>query len=201
VPARPPGGRPRILLGPSQLGATSTAAGIRFFAREVVPRLDRALGRDGYDVHVIGKGDPPDELARMLPHPGIVVRGWVDDIDAELASATLQLAPTPFVLGKRMRIVSAWAYGLCVVAHAAEAVNLPELVDGETGLLGADGAGVADAIVRAARDSDLRERIGTNGRRVYESTFHPSVAARALVQRLEALTSGGVPARSSARGV
>src|SRR5207244_695848 len=32
IPERPPTTRPRILLGPSQLGATSTAAGLRFFA-------------------------------------------------------------------------------------------------------------------------------------------------------------------------
>jgi hypothetical protein len=177
----------RILLGPSQLGATSTSAGLRFFAEKVLPPLERELDTGEFEVHVVGAGEPPVELRRILPRDTVVLRGWVDEIEPEFLAADIQLSPTPFVLGKRMRLIAGWAHGLCVVAHSSEAVNLPELKDGQNGLLAADGPGLARALARAVRDPALRRRLGDAGRRTYEETFHPTVAAGALVGRLEAL--------------
>jgi hypothetical protein len=178
-------GKPRILLGPSQLRATSTAAGLRLFAREILPRVEQALGREGFDVEVVGEGEPPPELARLLPHPAIHLRGRIEPADEEFSNADVQLVPTPFVLGKRVRIIVGFAFGCCVVAHTAEAVNLPELRDGDNALLGSTGAEIGDGVVRAVRDPELRERLGANARRTYEEHFHPRAAATALVRRLE----------------
>jgi hypothetical protein len=183
---RPRNERVRILLGPSQLGATSTAAGLRLFGREVLPALDSVLAPEEYEVHVVGPGNPPPELAERLPHPAVVMRGWADG-DREFRASDIQLAPTPFVLGKRVRIIAGFAYGICVVAHAAEAVNLPELRDDENALLGGSGSEIAEALARAVGDQGLRRRLGENARRTYEERFHPGVAARALVERLERL--------------
>jgi hypothetical protein len=177
----------RVLLGPSQLGATTTAAGLRFFARDVLPELERLTRPGELEVHVVGRGAAPPELERLLSHPLVVMRGFVDSLERVFTDADVQLAPTPFVLGKRMRIVVGFAYSTCVVAHAAEAANLPELVDGENVLLGPTGREIAQQLVRVARDGDLRRSIGRNGRRTYESNFHPSVAARELAERLERL--------------
>ena len=69
----------------------------------------------------------------------------------------------------------------------AEAANLPELRDGVNCLLGGSGREIAEAIVRAVRDPELRLRLGRAARTTYEETFHPSVAGRAIVERLERL--------------
>lgn len=177
--------RPRILLGPSQLGATSTRAGLQLFATEILPALERELGPDGFRVRVVGEGDPPAELARLLPRPSVVLTGRIEPADEEFLAADVQLVPTPYVLGKRVRIIVGWSFGCCVVAHAAEAVNLPELRNGVNALLGGDGASIAGAVVRAVREPDLARRLGAGGRSTYETLFHPRVAARALVERLE----------------
>ncbi|MHB8643755.1 MAG: glycosyltransferase family 4 protein [Gaiellaceae bacterium] len=179
-------GRPRLLFGPSQLGATTTSAGLRFFATDVLPHLERALGIDSFDVRVVGRGAPPAELARLLPRPDIQVVGWVDLLADEFAAADIQLVVTPFVLGKRMRIIEGFAWSRCVVAHTAEAVNLPELVDGKNVLLGGSGETIAAALVGAVRDPQLRRRLGENARRTYEENFRPEVAARELIDRLAA---------------
>jgi hypothetical protein len=183
---RPRNARVRILLGPSQLGATSTSAGVRLFGREILPRLERLLAPEEYEVHVVGPGEPPRELAERVPHPAVVLRGWADG-DAEFRASDIQLVPTPFVLGKRVRIIAGFAYGICVVAHEAEAVNLPELRGGENALLGGNGAEIADALARAVREPELRHVLGENARRTYERRFHPRVAARAVVERLQTL--------------
>jgi hypothetical protein len=179
--------RIRILLGPSRLDATSTSAGLRFFAEKVLPPLERELGKGAFEVCVVGDGEPPAELRRLLPRDTVVLKGWVDEIEPEFLAADIQLSVTPFVLGKRMRLIAGWAHGLCIVAHASEAVNLPELRDEENGLLASDGPGVARALARAVRDPALRVRLGDAGRRTYEEAFQPSAAAGALVRRLEAL--------------
>lgn len=181
------GARPRILLGPSHLGATSTRAGLQLFGKEILPALDRALGRDGFEVRVVGEGEPPPELAARLPHPGVTLTGRIEPADEEFLAADVQLIPTPFTLGQRVRIIVGWSFGCCVVTHESERANLPELADGENALLGRDGASVAAAIVRAARDGELRRRIGRGGRDTYERLFRPDVAARVIEERLARL--------------
>ena len=75
------------------------------------------------------------------------------------------------------------------MAHEAEAGPLPELRDGENALLAGSGKGLAEAIVRLARDEVLRRRIAEGGRRTYEQTFAPEAAARPIVERLMALAA------------
>jgi hypothetical protein len=179
--------RPTILLGPSQLGATSTRAGLRLFATEILPALERDLGRDGFVVRVVGEGDPPPELAALLPRPTVELTGRIEPADEEFLRCDVQLVPTPYVLGKRVRIIVGWSFGCCVVAHTAEAVNLPELSDGNSALLGSTGEKIAQAVVRAVRDRDLARRIAAGGRRTYETTFQPKVAAHAIVEKLRML--------------
>jgi hypothetical protein len=178
---------PTLLLGPSQLGATSTRAGLRLFAREVLPALERELGPGGFVVRIVGEGEPPPDLAALLPRPSVELTGRIEPADEEFLRCDVQLVPTPYVLGKRVRIIVGWSFGCCVVAHTAEAVNLPELRDGESGLLGSNGEEIARAIVRAVRDPALARRIAEGGRRTYESTFHPAVAAHAIVEKLRKL--------------
>lgn len=190
----------RILLGPSSLGATSTRAGLRLFATRILPKLERELGPDGFEAHIVGDGEPPAELARLLPRRTVKLRGRVEPPDAEFLAADIQLVPTPFVLGKRVRIIVGFAFGCCVVAHSAEAVNLPEIVHGENSLLAPDGEGIARELVRAARDPGLRRSLGAKARRTYEERFHPRTAAARVVDRLVALVTAGRGQPSEAGG-
>ena len=184
-------GKPRILVGPSNLAATSTRAGLKLFAREILPRLERELGPDGFEAHLVGEGEPPEELARLLPRPSVRLCGRVEPADDEFRSADIQLVPTPFVLGIRLRIVTAFAFACCVVAHSSERANLPELEHGVNALLASSGKRLAEAVVQAARDPELRRRLGDNGHLTYERYFHPSVAAKPIVERLVALAESG----------
>lgn len=181
------GDRLRILLGPSNVNATSTSAGLRLFAREVLPRLEAALGPDRFEVHVVGEGRLEPDLAALLARPSVRLRGRVEPADDELVACDIQLVPTPFVLGIRVRILIGFSFGCCVVAHRCEAANIPEMVDGENALLADDGAGLAAAVVRAVREPGLRERLGAAARKTYERYFSPEAAAAAIVGELERL--------------
>lgn len=182
--------KPRILLGPSNLEITSTSAGLRLFAKEILPRLEQELGPEGFEVHIVGEGRPPRELAGILPRPSVKLRGRVEPADPEFLSADVQLVPTPFVLGVRLRIISGFSFGCCVVAHRNEALNIPEMVHERNALLAGDGGGLAAAIIRASRDGALRERLGTAARQTYERHFSPEVAATPIIQEMERLGAG-----------
>jgi hypothetical protein len=185
------GERFRILLGPSNLGATSTRAGLALVARDVLPALVRELAPGSFVVRLVGEGEPPAELAA---HPAVEVTGRVEPADDEFRAAHVQLVPTPFALGKRVRIIVGWSFGTCVVAHAREADNLPELRHDENALLGGDGRQLAASIVRLANDGELRLRLAARGRETYERLFLPRVAGHEIVERIERLVPAGAPA-------
>jgi len=197
--AVPPRSRPNILLGPSNLRATSMSAGLRLFAREILPRLERELGAEGFEVDIVGEGDPPPELVPLLARPSVRLRGRIEPLDAAFLSADIQLVPTPFVLGVRVRIIEGFSFGCCVVAHANDAFNMPEMVHEHNALLAPDGRRLAEAVIRAARDPALRRQVGANGRRTYEQYFSPERAASPIVDELEQLARGYGKAPSTGR--
>ena len=195
VPPARPGERPRILMI-GHLRGIGTISGLEPFAYDILPALDRRLGPDGFHVHVVGGHDPPPAFAEALRHPAIRLRGQVADPGVEFLAADVLLAPNPTVTGASARIVSGLSYGACIVAHTDSLVGIPELAHGENCLLGANGPALADETLRALADPELRERVGTSARALYERAFSPPVAARRIVREIESL-AGQPPFRAA----
>jgi hypothetical protein len=168
--------------------ATGNTFGGWLLGTEVVPALDRLLGED-YSVHLYGAGSFAPPVARVLEHPRVVDRGFVDDIDAELQAAKVFLlcnnANPDFVVG-HTRILHAWSVGSCLVAHENMARAMPEIRHGENALLGASGEELAEHVAAACADDELRRRIVAGGRRTWEREFRPQVVLGRVVRRIEA---------------
>jgi glycosyltransferase involved in cell wall biosynthesis len=165
----------------------ATLPGITLTAREILPALERLYGTDGFELHVIGGGKLPEDLAAPLSRPYVKRRGYVDDIRAEFQSSDIFLVPTPTDGGFRTRIAEAFSYGCCVVAHTANSVGMPELVHERNALLAGSGSGLAEAIVRCLRDPALRTRLGDMGRRTYEHVLDGRVVCNRMADTLSAL--------------
>lgn len=193
-----PRGKPKILMIGDVL-ATSSYAGLRLFAEEVLPLLESALGPDGFEVHIVGRGEPLADLAPLLARPAVKLRGPVESAAPEFLSAHVVLIPTPIPLGVRTRAIVGFSYGCCVVAHSANAQGLPEMIHEHNALLAPSGRGLANAIIRAVRDPVLRRRLGANARSTYEENFHSKVAAGRIVVELERLVENRKKARSMVR--
>lgn len=179
-----PNGKPKILMIGDVMG-TASLAGLRLFAEEVLPRLEESLGPDGFEVHIVGRGQPPAEVATRLARPAVRLRGRVESAAPEFESADVLLIPTPIPLGVRTRAIVAFSYGCCVVAHSANAQGLPEMAHEHNALLASSGHGLAKTILRSLHDPALRQRLGANGRKTYEDNFHPSVAAGRIASELD----------------
>jgi polysaccharide biosynthesis protein PslH len=181
--------RPTVLLV-GHLKGVVTIEGLRRFAKDVLPRLDA----EGFEVRIAGGYEPPKELARAFDRPCVRFLGHVEGAEGEFRRAHALVVPNAIPLGIRVRIVTGWSLGVCVVSHRANAGGIPELEHDVNSLLADTGAGLADQILRAVGDRELRRRVEAGGRATYERAFAPPVAAGEIADTLESL----VPARAAA---
>ena len=180
---------PRILMG-GALHGTATRAGLRLVAREVLPGLEQQFGLQGFELHIVGQGRLPEDVAALLQRPSVMLRGYVEDIDLEFFTADVFLVPMPITLGFRSRVITAFSYGVCGVIHAANQAGLPELVHEENALIARTGKGLASQIARAVSDMALADRIRRRARETYESLWTEEIAGGAIADELEAIYQG-----------
>ncbi|HUI56869.1 MAG TPA: glycosyltransferase [Bryobacteraceae bacterium] len=142
-------------------------AAVRFFRREVWPRLRerwprlvwRLVGKNAEAVSRLTSGDPR-----------VDVRGQVEDAVAELARARVAVVPVLAGSGTRVKILEAWAAGLPVVSTTIGAEGLPAR-HGEHLLLADGAAAFAEAVSCLLDSRDLRLTLGAAGRRLVEREF------------------------------
>jgi len=195
-PVTPPANeRPRLLLI-GHLRGTATLDGLRVF-RAMLPHLERTLGPDGFEARVVGGYDPPAELQPLLRHPAVRFAGFVEDVDAEFRAADVLVVPVSIRLGVRVRVLTGFSHGSCIVTHEANAYGIPELAHGRNALLGSSPAELAAQVVRAVREPELAGRLRRGARETYERFFTPALAGAALGETLEQIA--GVRPREAAR--
>jgi glycosyltransferase involved in cell wall biosynthesis len=188
-----------LLIG--HLGGIASISGIRPFITKVLPRLEEKLGINNFEVHVVGDYSKNPMLAAQLRcHPTVRLRGYVEDVNIEFLSSDILLVPTPINLGTRTRIIEGFSYGCCVVAHEANALGIPQMVNEENALLARDGLGLAHAIIRALTDAALRERLQCAARRTYEEYFSIDKAGALLTAELEKIARNRAGYRPAASG-
>ena len=170
--------------------ATANLSALYFLADEICPVLGERFNEE-IEIHICGGGVIPDDLMARLQYPFVIRRGWVDDIIAELASSDVFLVPTPIPLGVRVRIAYAWSLGSCVIAHQVNELGLPEMVHDHNALLGNNGRQVAEQIIRAFEDSDLRRRLRLEARNTYETQFSNQVTGDKIFSVLEQTAAMG----------
>lgn len=180
--------RPTILLVGHMKGVV-TIDGLRLFGRDILPLLERELGSDGFEVRIAGGYEPPPELRRLLDRPSIRFLGHVAGADHEFLSAHVLVVPNAISLGIRVRIVTGLSLGSCVVSHVANTAGIPELEHDRNALIGRSGDELAEAILRAFRDEDLRRRLEAGARETYERHFAPPVAVGRISEVLGTITA------------
>ena len=160
------------------LKGVATIAGLEILADPVLPNLEKVLGHEGFEVHLVGGffDELPSELRQKLIHAAVKIRGQINPPDEEFLTSHLLLVPTPIELGIRVRIITAFSFGACIVAHRANCKGIPELKDGYNCLLGNDGFELASACLRIYRDPELRRKLEAGSRETYDQFFSISVA-------------------------
>ncbi|MDD0839969.1 glycosyltransferase [Curvibacter sp. HBC61] len=148
---------------------------VEWFVGEVWPLVRPRL--PGVTFTVVGSHMPPS--IKALEGDGVIVQGYVEDVDPLIDSARISLAPLRYGAGVKGKINQAMAYGLPVVATvvAAEGMSLQAGVD----LLVADTPqAFADEVVRLYQDEPLWNSLADHGRANIEQYFSRATAAKAL---------------------
>ncbi len=160
------------------VSGTATLAGLRYFQHAIAPEIESI---PGLRVRIVGGGELQPDLAGLLRQAWIERSGYVDDIGAEYRNASVVLVPTPIPLGFRVRIAEAFAHGCCVVAHRSNAAGMPELEHGRNILLAETGAEFRAAIARCLNNPDLRESLGREARKTYETCYESRRVVRDML--------------------
>lgn len=169
------------LLTVSRLSAKDSYKGVDV----VLQALPRVAAERPVTYVVVGDGELRPRYEQLARHLGLgeVVRfvGRVDDRELERWYRWADAFALPST-GEGFGIVylEAWANGLPVVA-AAEAGAAEIVEDGKTGLLVEPGSSeaVAGALLRLARDPELRARLGAAGRATVQARYtHEHFRAR-----------------------
>lgn len=179
--------RPKILMI-GDITGTAARWGLRILVHDVIPALEQSLGKDGFEIHLVGGGSIAREFSVLETLPCIKIRGRVVPPDPEFLDADVLFVPTPITLGIRVRIITGFSFGSCLVTHIANAAGIPELKDGANALIADSGPALAQALIRAIREPELRSQLAQGARTTFETAFSEDTAAREIVRAVESAT-------------
>jgi glycosyltransferase involved in cell wall biosynthesis len=185
-PGRAP---PRVLfLGDYSHAPNPQAA--RHLALEVLPRVRQELP----EAELWLAGPRAERQVRELQDlPGVQVLGFVADLPALLGSVRVLAAPLFAGGGTRIKVLTALAHGLPVVANRLGLRGLdvaePAVARGETP------AELAALLLRWLRDPELAARAGAAARAFAVAHASPDALAQQQLARFAALRGGSGPIR------
>lgn len=149
---------------------------VRWFVREVLPRLRPLLG-EACRLELVGQCHP--ELARELEGPSVRFHGRVADTTPFYEAARVFIAPTRFAAGIPHKVHEAAARGMPVVATRLIAGQLGWR-DGTELLAADDPQEYAQAIARLHTDSALWDGVRAAALRAVARDCDPGVFSQAL---------------------
>ena len=154
---------------------------VQWFVAEVMPRL-QARGFTGQFV-VVGSNMPPE--IKALARPGVIIRGFVADLEEFFSEIRLSVAPLRYGAGLKGKVITSLSYGVPVVATtvAVEGGSFSHDVD----VLVADKPDeLAESIMRIYEDVELWEQISCAGYQYFKEQFSVETVACKLEKLLSA---------------
>jgi glycosyltransferase involved in cell wall biosynthesis len=154
------------------------ADGIRWFVGEVFPLIRSKM--PGVTLTIIGK-NPPNDFLKLAEDKsnGIVVTGFVPELDPYFAESALAVIPVRAGGGMRVRILEAFARAIPVVTTTVGLEGI-QAQPGKDVLVADTPADFANDVCRALDDKVLLNQLATNGRLLVESKYDWQVTLKHL---------------------
>lgn len=165
-------------------GHTPNADAVRWFVREVWPRL---LTRGFKERFVIVGSKIPSEISD-LASDSIDVRGYVEDLQPLFAGFRLSIAPLRFGGGIKGKIVTSLSHGVPVVATTIAAEGM-QLVHNENILIADSPLDMADQILTACSDPALWQKLSSNGLDAFARQFSHAAGKDTVLAVFDGLRS------------
>ena len=174
---------PYSLVMVGHMGVLHNIDAARNLAGEILPLVRRQL--PDCRLYLVG-ADPVPEVQRLGRIPGVIVTGFVPDLNQTLNRAAVFVAPLRFAAGVQNKVLEAMAAGRPVVTTGVVNAGL----GGTPGqdLLVADGSdAMAAEVVRLLRDGRLRDQVGRAGRDFVRQRYSWQHAVRRMAAIEQAL--------------
>lgn len=152
--------------------------GIIYFIKSIWPDV---IKKHPYaTVEIIGS-EPPVEIMEFENSPGISVVGYIKNIRPHYENSMLSICPIRAGSGSRIKILDALAYGHPVVSTTVGYSGL-RLVENKDILVANSPLEFAESICCLLESSELREYIGSNGRRTIIQQYNWLTSAEKLLE-------------------
>ena len=181
----------RLAASVGNLAATGNTFGLHYLGQHLIPAL-RQVTTLQFIMDIYGGGSARPEVAKVLQHDEIRLRGWVDDIDQELVNSDAFLILTNaegFIVGNT-RLLLAWSLGVCVIAHTNSSLAMPEVKHMENTLLGETAEEIADLIKLVSREPELARKIGRGGLATFEKHYTVDSVMPRMLDQIESCVLG-----------
>jgi len=156
-----------------------------YLCSSILPLIHQV--RPGVKLYLVGKN--PAARVCALASERVEVTGFVDDVRPYLSKATVFVSPTRVGAGIKNKILQAWSMGRPVVATPASTGGL-RVRDRENIIVAESPQRFAGAVLELLGDSDLREKLGVEGRRTVIEHYTWDAKARELEALMQELTTG-----------
>jgi glycosyltransferase involved in cell wall biosynthesis len=167
---------PNRIIFAAKLDYAPNAEAAGYLIRTVMPLV--WARRPQAEVIVVGS-NPPASLTRLNRQPHVTVRGFVNDLSAQVAQASVAVAPLLVKAGTQYKILEAMTVGTPVVATELACQGL-YVQDNRELLIGSSAHEFAAGILRILESPDLAERMRHSGRRYVERNHDAASIARQL---------------------
>ncbi len=185
---------PLVLEGPAEVPPREGRHGIAFVGGyQHTPNVDAVLyfldaiwpalhaARPDLEFHIVGS-NPPAELT-AIAMPGVVVQGYVADLDGFLGQRVATVVPLQYGAGIKGKIGSSLAAGVPVVTTTVGAEGMG-LVHGREALIADRPADLAAAVLRLIDDPALWQAMSAAGRAFVEREYSPEATRGRLLRLL-----------------
>jgi glycosyltransferase involved in cell wall biosynthesis len=161
------------------------ADGIRWFVQDVFPLIRRTM--PNVTLTIVGK-NPPKDFLRLAEEPqnGVIVTGFVEDLDPYFARSALMVIPVRAGGGMRVRILEAFARAMPVVTTTVGLEGI-QAQPGQDVLVADTPADFAQSVIKLLQDKMLQDKLSANGRRLVENKYDWQVVLADLGNTYERL--------------
>jgi glycosyltransferase involved in cell wall biosynthesis len=176
---------PRIVLTAS-LNYLPNVDGVRWFASEVLPRVQAEVPEVVFDV--VGRNPTADILGLDGRH-GIRVHADVPEVAPFLAASRVAVVPLRMGTGTRLKALEALAAGRPLVGTTIGLAGL-DLVDGIHARIADDPTTLASAVAELLQSDERATALAHAGRRLVEERYTWEQLGARLVDAVNALMDG-----------
>jgi sugar transferase (PEP-CTERM/EpsH1 system associated) len=166
---RPTGQRPEAhsLIFVGHMGILHNVDAAQHLVGEILPLVRQQL--PDCSLHIVG-ADPVPEVQRLGQIPGVIVTGFVPDLNQALNRAAVFVAPLRFAAGVQNKVLEAMAAGRPVVTTSVINAGLGA-TPGHHLLVADSSEAMATEVLRLLRDGHLRDQVGQAGRELVRQRY------------------------------